>query len=295
MTNRPKSVYLPGELSSPGSTEEEEREKIEIALLLEGLYRLYGFDFRNYAYPSMRRRIWHRVHAERLDTVSGLLERMLHDRSCMERLVSDLTIHVTEMFRDPSLFAAFRQRIVPLLRELPAIRIWHAGCSTGEEVYSAAIVLEEEGLLERTRFYATDISEDVLQRAEQACYPLKKMRDYTRNYMLAGGQDEFSRYYSASEDTATLHSFIRRNIVFAQHNLAVDRSFNEFHVIFCRNVLIYFDTALQNRVHELIYESLSPSGILVLGHKESLTFTCRADAYETLDGKEKIYRKVRVR
>lgn len=293
MTTKTRHMSLPEIYPPPppAGKEEEERERIEIGLLLEGLFRLYGYDFRNYAYPSMRRRIWHRIHAERLQTVSGLQERMLHDRACMERLVSDLVIHVTEMYRDPSLFAALRQRVIPMLKKQPLIRIWHAGCSTGEEVYSTAILLYEEGLYDRVRIYATDVNEEVLNTAERAAYPLKKMQHYTKNYMLAGGKDAFSRYYSASGDAAVFHPFLREKIVFAQHNLVTDRSFNEFHLIFCRNVMIYFDSVLQNQVHGLIYESLSPEGILVLGQKESITFTKHAAGYETLDAQEKIYRK----
>nr|WP_028549940.1 protein-glutamate O-methyltransferase CheR [Paenibacillus sp. UNC451MF] len=273
--------------------EEAERERIEIGLLLEGLFRLYGYDFRHYAYPTLRRRIWHRLYGERLQTVSELQARVMHDRNCMERLVSDLVIHVTEMFRDPSLFAAFRQKVVPLLRNLPSIRIWHAGCSTGEEVYSMAILLYEEGLYDRTTLYATDMNEGVLQRAEQGVYPLKKMREYTKNYIHAGGKDEFSRYYKAAEDSASFQSFLRKNIVFAQHNLVTDRSFNEFHVIFCRNVLIYFDSELQAKVHDLMYESLCRAGVFVLGDKETITFTKHAAYYEILDPQEKMYCKIK--
>ncbi|MFE5321033.1 CheR family methyltransferase [Paenibacillus sp. NPDC056579] len=275
------------------SDDETEREQIEIELLLEGMYRLYGYDFRHYAYPTLRRRIWHRIYGERLETVSELQSRVLHDRSCMERLVSDLVIHVTEMFRDPGLFASFRKHVVPVLRNLPAIRIWHAGCSTGEEVYSMAILLHEEGLYERTTLYATDMNEDVLARAEQGIYPLTKMRDYTKNYIQAGGTDAFSRYYTTSEDAAALHPFLRKNIVFAQHNLVTDRSFNQFHIILCRNVLIYFNSELQSRVHDLMYESLYKSGILVLGDKETITFTKHAPEYEAVIPHEKMYRKIK--
>ncbi|TDF95584.1 protein-glutamate O-methyltransferase CheR [Paenibacillus piri] len=267
-------------------------EQLEIELLLEGVYRRYGYDFRQYAYASLRRRIWHRIHGERLKTVSELQSKALHDRSCMERLVSDLVIHVTEMFRDPGMFAAFRKQVVPMLRSLPSVRIWHAGCSTGEEVYSMAILLQEEGLYERATLYATDVNENVLQRAEQAVFPLKKMKAYTKNYILAGGKDEFSKYYTAGSDAAAFQPSLKERIVFAQHNLVTDRSFNEFHVIFCRNVLIYFDPVLQAHVHDLIYESLSGSGILVLGDKETITFTKHASSYEVLNPHEKIYGKI---
>jgi chemotaxis protein methyltransferase CheR len=276
-------------MASNGDSGEEELEKLEMDLLLEGVYRIYGYDFRLYAYPSLRRRIWHRVYNERLQNISELQAKVLHDRETMERLVADLIIHVTEMFRDPPMFAAFRKLIVPRLRSYPAVRIWHAGCSTGEEAYSMAILLQEEGLFERTTIYATDISGNVLQFAEQARYPLKKMRSYTKNYILGGGKSEFSKYYTAARDTAIFNPDLREHIVFAQHNLVTDRSFNEFHVIFCRNVMIYFNVELQSRVHELFYDSLKTSGFLVLGDKENITFTKHAASYETIDPMQKIY------
>jgi chemotaxis protein methyltransferase CheR len=274
-----------------GGTSDEEREKIEIQLLLEGMFRLYGYDFRHYSYPSLRRRIWNRIYGERLQTVSELQAKVLHDHDSMKRLLAELVIHVTEMFRDPRMFAYFRKHVVPVLRNLPSIRIWHAGCSTGEEVYSMAILLHEEGLYDRTTLYATDMSEDVLHYAQQAAYPLNKMKEYTKNYILAGGKDEFSKYYSTSDNAASFHALLRSNIVFAQHNLVTDRSFNEFHVILCRNVLIYFDTELQTRVHELIYDSLCKSGFLVLGDKETITFTKYSASYELLNSQEKLYSK----
>jgi chemotaxis protein methyltransferase CheR len=289
-----KSVLKPlqsADVERRRQSSDDEREKIEIELLLEGIYRLYGFDFRHYSYPSIRRRIWNRIYGERLQTVSELQAKVLHNHESMNRLVSELVIHVTEMFRDPHVFAYFRQHVVPLLRNLPSIRIWHAGCSTGEEVYSLAILLYEEGLYNRTTLYATDLSEDALQFAEQAAYPLNKMKEYTKNYLLAGGKDEFSKYYSTSDNAAAFHSHLRQHIVFAQHNLATDHSFNEFHVIFCRNVMIYFNTELQTKVHELIYDSLCQSGFLVLGAKETITFTQYASRYELLSAQEKLYRK----
>jgi chemotaxis protein methyltransferase CheR len=275
-----------------GGASEEEREEIEIQLLLEGMFRLYGYDFRHYSYPSLRRRIWNRIYGERLNSVSALQAKILHDHNSMKRLVAELVIHVTEMFRDPHMFAYFREHVVPVLRTLPSIRIWHAGCSTGEEVYSMAILLHEEGLYDRTTLYATDMSEDVLLNAQQATFPLRKMKEYTKNYILAGGKDAFSIYYSASDNAARLHSFLRERIVFAQHNLVTDRSFNEFHVILCRNVLIYFNTKLQTRVYELIYESLCRSGFLVLGDKETITFAKYANRYEMLNPLEKLYSKI---
>ncbi len=269
-----------------------ELEKVEVELLLEGIFRHYGFDFRSYAYASLRRRLWKRIRAEKLDTVSGLQEQVLHDRDAMERLLLDLSVNVTSMFRDPNFYRAFRTKVVPLLRTYPFIRIWHAGCSTGEEVYSMAILLREEGLYERARVYATDINEVVLQQARAGIFPLEKMQEYTHNYLRAGGNRSFSEYYTAAYGGALFSPSLRENVVFAQHNLVTDRSFSEFNVILCRNVMIYFDRSLQNRVHELFYESLPTYGILALGSKESLKFSKYEDCYEALDPREKIYRKV---
>jgi chemotaxis protein methyltransferase CheR len=269
-----------------------EVEKIEIELLLEAVYRHYGFDFRSYAYSSVRRRIWKRIEAEQLATVSALQERVLHDPTVMERLLLTLSVNVTAMFRDPSFYQAFRATVVPLLRTYPFIRIWHAGCSTGEEVYSMAILLTEEGLYDRVRMYATDINDTVLQHARSGIFPLDKMQEYTQNYLRAGGTRSFSEYYTAAYDGALFSPALRERVVFAQHNLVDDRSFAEFNVILCRNVMIYFDRPLQNRVHQLFYESLPVYGILALGSKESLRFSAFEDRYEDLDVREKIYRKV---
>jgi len=267
-------------------------EEIELSLLLEGVFRRYGFDFREYAPASLRRRVWRRVNAEGLSTISGLTERLLHDSATMERLLLDLSINVTAMFRDPTFYVAFRRAVVPLLRTYPYTRIWVAGCSTGEEVYSLAILLEEEGLYERTRIYATDINESVLERARAGVFPLDKMQEYTQNYIRAGGGRAFSEYYVAAYDGAQFQRSLIENVVFAQHNLVSDRSFNEFHVIVCRNVMIYFDKRLQDHVHGLFYESLVNFGILALGHKETIRFSPYTQRYEELDPAEKLYRKV---
>ncbi|HEX8245640.1 MAG TPA: protein-glutamate O-methyltransferase CheR [Longimicrobium sp.] len=269
-----------------------ELERVEIQVLLEAVFRHYGFDFRSYAYSSLKRRLWKRIADEGLATVSQLQDRILHDVDAMERLLLDLSINVTAMFRDPGFYAAFRSRVVPLLRTYPFIRIWHAGCSTGEEVYSMAILLQEEGLYERTRIYATDINEVVLHRARAGIFPLEKMQEYTENYIRAGGTRSFSEYYTAMYDGALFNTTLTRNVVFSQHNLVTDGSFAEFHVILCRNVMIYFDRELQNRVHDLFYASLVQLGILCLGNKETLRFTTYEDRYEPLDLKEKIYRRV---
>src|ERR671936_2449941 len=268
-------------------------EQIELQLLLEGVYRRYGFDFREYAPASLRRRVQRRMRLEGLTTIAGLTERLLHDPATMELLLLDLSINVTSMFRDPSFYVAFRSKVVPLLRTYPFTRIWVAGCSTGEEVYSLAILLQEEDVYERARIYATDINESVLERATAGVFPLEKMKEYTQNYLKAGGKRAFSEYYVAAYDGAQFQRSLVENVVFAQHNLVSDRSFNEFNVIICRNVMIYFDRTLQNRVHGLFYESLVRLGVLGLGHKEAIRFSPYEDRYEELDPVEKLYRKVR--
>ncbi len=268
-------------------------EKIEITLLLEGINRRYGFDFRSYAYSSLRRRIWKRITAENLPNVTALAERVLHDPMMMEKFLNDLSINVTAMFRDPSFYVAFREIVVPMLRTYPFIRIWHAGCATGEEAYSMAIMLHEEGLLERSRIYATDINELVLQKAKQGIFPISRMQEYTENYIQAGGKRSFSEYYTSKYDGALFSPSLKQNIVFSQHNLVTDRSFSEFNVILCRNVLIYFDRSLQDRVQGLFYESLVTFGLLCLGSKETLKFSKVEDNYEQLSSRDKIYRKVR--
>ena len=268
-------------------------ERIEIELLLEGIYRHYGFDFRSYAFASIRRRLWKRIEAEGLPTVSALQARILHDSQMMERLLLDLSINVTAMFRDPGFYRAFREHVVPILRTYPFIRIWHAGCATGEEVYSMAILLREEGLYDRCRIYATDINEVVLQRAKEGIFPLDRMQEYTENYIAAGGKRAFSDYYLAKYGGALFDDALTRNVVFSLHNLVTDRSFAEFNVILCRNVLIYFDKSLQARVHGLFYDSLAMFGILALGSKESLRFSPFEDSYDQINGPEKIYRKAR--
>lgn len=281
--------------SFPAAEQQEkvDLEGIEVDLLTRGIYQHYGFDFRDYSLPSLRRRLWKRVHAEGLATISALQDKVLHDPSCMERLLLDLSINTTAMFRDPSFYLAFRQEIVPLLRTYPFVRIWHAGCSTGEEVYSMAILLQEEGLYERSRIYATDINETVLQRAKDGIFPLSTMQENTANYIAAGGKGTFSEYYTARYDYALFRPSLRENVVFAQHNLVTDASFNHFNVIFCRNVLIYFNNELQDRVQELFLNSMEMFGVLGLGKKETIRYSAVANNYEELDAEERLYRRIR--
>lgn len=211
----------------------------------------------------------------------------------MERLILAFSVNFTTMFRDPEFYLAFRQKVVPILRTYPSLKVWHAGCSTGEEVYSMAILLEEEGLYPRTKIYATDLNEVVLKKAKEGIFSLENMRDYTGNYLKAGGKQAFSEYYTAGYGSAMLRPSLKKNIIFAQHNLVTDSPFNEFQIIWCRNVAIYFNKTLQHRVHKLLYDSLSRFGVLGLGNKESLRFTRYEECYEELVKDTSLYRKIK--
>ncbi len=267
-------------------------EEIELQLLFEGMFRHYGVDFRKYARASRERRIWKAMRAEGFATISELQNKVLHHPDCLERLVRTLSVNVTSLFRDPGFYLAFRNKVVPILRTYPFVRIWHAGCSTGEEVYSMAILLEEEGLYDRSRIYATDMDEEVVRDAQAGIYPLASMKEYTANYLGAGGKLPFSEYYTAKYDNAILRPALRKNIVFSQHNLVTDGAFNEFNVILCRNVMIYFDKTLQAQVLALFHDSLVRFGILGLGRKETLTLTTQEANFEPLDAREKLYRRI---
>jgi chemotaxis protein methyltransferase CheR len=270
-----------------------EVQEIEIDLLLEGMYRAYGFDFREYSRASLKRRVLELMLEAKLHTVSAFQDRLLHDRPSVDRFLFGLSVHSTSMFRDPSFYLTFREKAVPLLKTYPTVQIWIAGCSTGEEVYSLAILLKEEGLYEKARIYATDISPKALKQAKDGIFPLYAMREYTSNYHLAGGTQEFSDYYTARYDHAIFANDLKKNVVFSEHNLATDSSFNEFQAILCRNVMIYFNKSLQERVHNLLYSSLSMFGLFGIGNKETLRFSPREGSYEHLNGNDKLYRKVR--
>lgn len=269
-----------------------ELEALEVKLVLEAIYNRYGYDFRDYAYASIHRRLLKQMEAEGLRSLSALQDLILHEPAAMERLLLSMAVHVTSMFRDPEFYVAFREKVVPHLRTYPFIRLWHAGCSTGEEVYSMAILLRESGLDDHCRIYATDLSDGVLRRANTGVFPLHAMREYTENYLQAGGSRSFSEYYTARDSNAVFHCLSPERAVFAQHNLASDGSINEFNVIFCRNVMIYFNRKLQDRVHKLIYESLGHLGFLALGRKESLRFSPYESCYKEINAQEKIYQKV---
>lgn len=268
-----------------------ENESIEMRLLLEAIFLKYGYDFRNYSPAHIKRRTLRRVQALGLESVSQLQDKILRDKSIFKLLLSDFSINVTEMFRDPGFYKAFRKEVVPVLKTYPFIKIWHAGCSTGEEVYSMAILLKEEGLYDRTQIYATDFNEIVLQKAEKGIYDLRDIKDYTRNYQKAGGKASFGDYYIAKHDSVAFDESLKKRIIFADHNLVTDGVFGEMHVIICRNVLIYFNQKLQNRVLNLFYNSLNNGCFLCLGSKESLRFSSCEDKFDPIVESQKIFQR----
>ncbi|GGA85256.1 CheR family methyltransferase [Puia dinghuensis] len=266
-------------------------DELELKELLESIRFVYGYDFTEYAAASVKRRIDHFMITNKFNSLKTLGKTLLKEDGFFEQFIQEITVNVTEMFRDPPFYKSLRENIMGRLATYPFIKIWIAGASTGEEVYSLAIFLREKGLLERSVIYATDINQKALQTAREGIYPIRNMKAYTENYIKAGGQHSLSDYYVAKYDSVLLDRSLRQNIVFAAHNLAADRSFNEFQLISCRNVLIYFNQDLQNKVIDLFYESLCPLGILALGNKESLLFSDRKGKFEMLDRKEKIFIK----
>ncbi len=268
-------------------------EALELDLVLEAIVRRYGFDFRQYARSSITRRVRHGMTVEGFDTLAAYLEKLIRDPACMARLIEMISVHATGMFRDPGFYAVLRQEVVPLLRTYPFVRIWHAGCSSGEEVYSMAILLHEEGIYDRCRIYATDMSDTLLARAQSGIFPLSSMQQYTARYHDAGGRQDFSQYYTADHQNAIFREPLKRNVVFSQHNLVSDSPFNEFNLVLCRNVMIYFNGELRQRVQDILHRSLAHFGILGLGMKESLRYTSLNAAYEELPGNVRLYRRVR--
>lgn len=269
----------------------EENQEIEIRLLIEALYLKYGFDFRNYSQAHLKRRILNRFKISRLSSITEIIHKAIYDPDFSEQILMDLSITVTEMFRDPSFYKALRQSVLPVLRTYPHVKIWHAGCASGEEVYSMAIMLKEEGLLHKTQIYATDFNPTVIRYAKKAQYPFSRIKEFTVSYQKAGGKRSFSDYYTADDETARLHESLRKNIVFANHNLVTDSVFAEMNLVVCRNVLIYFNRQLQDRVIGLFLESLAGGGFLCLGSKENLQFSSHFDAFEPIVEQERIYIK----
>jgi len=272
----------------PNSIKDEEVEQ-----LLNELLERHGYDFSGYARASLKRRINRLMALDKLASFQQLRLLLQPGDSYLQRFIEEITVNVTEMFRDPGFYQALRNEVLPQLATRPFIRIWHAGCATGEEVYSMAILLHEAGLLQRSLLYATDLNPSVLAKVKQGLFSLSNLKQYSENYRLAGGHEDFSSYYSAQYDLAKFDEELSRKIVVATHNLVIDRSFNEFQLIMCRNVLIYFDKELQDKVIGLFDESLEPSGFLALGAKESLKFSPYTKNYTQLNGKEKIWRKIK--
>ena len=264
---------------------------IEIRLLVEAVFLRYGHDFRDYAQASLKRRVLQAQQRMGAASISALQEQVLHDADAFARLLQHLTVPVTEMFRDPAYFLALRRHVVPVLRTYPSLKVWVAGCSTGEEPYSLAILLREEGLLDRTILYATDINHASLEKARQGIFALDAMQDFTRNYQRAGGKASFSDYYTAAYGGALFDKTLRDSITFADHSLATDAVFSETHFVSCRNVLIYFNRALQDRALGLFHESLIHRGFLGLGTKETLEFSAYAPRFESVSRRERVYRK----
>lgn len=269
----------------------EALETIEIELLLLALQRGYGYDFRNYTRTTIQRRVRRFLRQTAYQHISELVSAVLHDGALAQAIIYDFSITVTEMFRDPSFYTAVRTYIIPYLQTYPYIKIWHAGCATGEEVYSLAILLREEGLYERTTIFATDFNDRALQTARDGIYPLRAIQQYTANYQLAGGRRSFADYYHADYSYVRMDKSLMQNVTFANHNLVTDGVFGEMHLIFCRNVLIYFEPQLQNRVFGLLDRSLVRGGFLCLGMKESLDFAPVRPDYRLVDGVHRIYDK----
>ena len=265
---------------------------IELRMLMEAIYLKYSYDFRDYTGASQKRRVLHALLQMHCPTISALQERVIHEPAAFAQLLQYLTIPVTQMFRDPAYHLMLRQQVAPVLRTYPSIKIWVAGCSTGEEVMSLAILLQEEGLLERSLIYATDINPQSLESARKGIFPLANMRHYTLNYQLAGGSNAFSDYYTAAYDVALFDRTLYENVTFADHSLATDSVFSEMHLISCRNVMIYFNRKLQNRALGLFHESLRHHGFLSLGSKESLDFSTHTDQFATVAKRERIFRKI---
>lgn len=265
---------------------------IEIGLLVQAVYLRYGHDFRDYAQASLKRRVLQAQQRMGAASVSALQERVLHDPQQFAELLQYLTVPVSEMFRDPAYFLSLRRHVVPVLRTYPSLKVWVAGCSTGEEPYSLAILLQEEGLLERTILYATDINHASLEKARKGIFALDAMQAFTRNYQRAGGLRSFSDYYTAAYGGAVFDKSLRERITFADHSLATDAVFSETHLVSCRNVLIYFNRALQDRALGLFHESLVHRGYLGLGSKETIDFSGYAARFEPVSRPERIYRRV---
>jgi chemotaxis protein methyltransferase CheR len=278
-----------GSLKSAASV--SKKAEVNVHDLLEAIYHKYGYDFRQYSQAHVKRRIMNRMAMTGITDLSAMLTKVLQEEIFTATLLQDLSINVTEMFRDPGFYRSLRDNVIPILKTYPFIKIWHAGCSTGEEAYSMAIILQEEGLADRTTIYATDFNQHVLNQAKEGIFSNRLIKEYTSNYQLSGGKESFSDYYTSDDKNVIMNQSLKKKIVWANHNLVTDSVFAEVNLILCRNVLIYFDRELQNKVQKLFHNSLMNGGILCLGTKESLRFTDFHDEYTVLDTKQRIFKK----
>jgi chemotaxis protein methyltransferase CheR len=279
------------QVNARGGAHAERDFEIELRLLLDAIYLKYHYDFRGYANASLKRRLTTAMGKFGCKTLSQLQDKVLHDAAMFPQLLDFLTVQVSEMFRDPSYFRSLRETVVPMLRTYPSLKIWVAGCSNGEEVYSLAILLREEGLLERTLIYATDINTAALQKAEAGVYEVDRLPGFTENHRKSGATTSLSDYYTAAYGHAVFDKTLRKNVVFSDHSLATDSVFAEMQLVSCRNVLIYFDRKLQDRAIGLFREALCRKGFLGIGSKESLRFSSHADAFDEVVREDKIYQK----
>lgn len=263
----------------------------ELAGILELIRLNYGYDFGGYAHASLQRRILRFMDTARVKTAYDLKYHLTNDKDFFTWFLQTITVNVTEMFRDPLFYKTLREKVLPKLATYPVIKIWHAGCATGEEVYSMCILLHEAGLLDRARIYATDINPANIEKAKTGIVPLRYMKEYTANYQQSGGKNDFSIYYTARYENALISKELRSRIIYSQHNLVSDQVFNEFQLVCCRNVLIYFNRELQNRVYHLFHDSLTPMGYLAIGMKESLLFADIRHKFETVHAASKIFRR----
>jgi len=281
------------ETFKPKTLTPEEIGDDELTLLLNEIVEYYGYDFTSYSTASVKRRISRLSILDHFKTFEEFRNRVLQDKNYIRRFVQEITVNVTEMYRDPGFYKLLRTQVLPVLATYPFVRIWHAGCSTGEEVYSMAIMLKEAGIMNKSLMYATDINPGVLEQVVKGIYPLRSLKLFSENYILSGGKEDFSSYYTAKYDLAKFDDQLRSKMIVSTHNLVSDRSFNEFQLIICRNVLIYFNKPLQDKVLELFDSSLETRGYLALGSKEHIKFASISKNYEQLDPKEKVWRKLK--
>jgi chemotaxis protein methyltransferase CheR len=268
-----------------------ENQDIEIRLLIDAIYQKYGYDFRNYSQAHVKRRILNRFNISGMKNITEMIHESLYNHRFVDQILMDLSITVTEMYRDPSFYKAVREQVIPVLQSYPYIKIWHAGCASGEEVYSMAILMTESGLYQKSQIYATDFNPVIIRQAREGIYPVSRMKEFSINYQKSGGMESFSDYYTSNGDSARLLDSLRKNIVFATHNLVTDSVFAEVNLVVCRNVLIYFDRSLQDKVIDLFTDSLPDGGILALGSKENLQFSAHYHHFSPMVPDERIYIK----